>query len=92
MKTMKNKLQPDINLGNVEHIIEKQIKKYWPKRLADYLEGRLEVKINIVENSYDEQWFNDVKQKASITDPACVLIVGFDQAILFLHEHMVDPL
>lgn len=86
------KPQPNINLGNVEHIIEKQIKKYWPKRLADYIEGRLEVKINIVEDSYDEEWFDRLKQTASITDPACVLIVGFNEAVLFLHEHMVDPL
>lgn len=78
--------------GNVEQLIVEQLTEYWPTRLEDYRAGKIEVKVHVVVNAADDSYYKYVKQSSGKTDPACVLIVGFEEAILFLAPYLVDIL
>lgn len=78
------------NIGNINTLIIDQLTSYWPTRLEDYKAGKIEVKVHVVVNSVDDTYYKYVKQSVGKTDPACVLIVGFEQATLFLAPYLVD--
>lgn len=76
--------------GNIEQLVIDQLVTYWPTRLEDYKAGKIEVKVHVVINSVDDGYYTHLKQSVGKTDPACVLIVGFEQATLFLAPYLVD--
>lgn len=75
---------------NVKTIIYDQLTRFWPTRVEDFKQGKIEVTIKVVISSSDDEYFNNLKLKTGKTDPECVLIVGFNQAILFLQQYIVD--
>ena len=79
-----------IDVGNLNHVITTQIKSFYPRRLADYQAGRLEVKVHVIETAADDEWYKQQKQIVSINDPSCTLIMGFNKATLFLGRYLVD--
>lgn len=81
-----------INPGNIEAVVVDQITRYYPRRLGDYKAGLISVKIHIIQGNGDDEWYDYLKKQTSITDPACTLIMGFNEATLFLQRFMVDPL
>ena len=67
-----------------------QVTKYYPGRLDDLRYGRLEVDIRVVLSQVDANIYADLKKASSIDDPACVLIMGYNRAVLYLQPYLVD--
>jgi len=76
--------RPLILIQPIEQLIEQQISTYYPNRLADYLSGSLMIHITLIQNKADTAFFLRKKEESSITDKNCVIIVGFNEARLFL--------
>jgi hypothetical protein len=81
---------PNLLITRVDEFIKAQLVEYWPNRVKDYETGKLHVVIVVVTTQSQHDYFQDLKLAASIHDPACVLIVGFDNARLFLQPYQVD--
>lgn len=69
-----------------------QIEEFWPTRLDDWDNGRIQLKVKVASVSHVIEEFDQRKKETSITDPACCLIMGFDEAVLYLTPLLMDPL
>lgn len=75
---------------NLIKLITQQLKDFYPNRVKDYESGDLQVNIYYLVDESDYEYFNVMRQQASITEPACVLIMGFNIARLFVGPVIMD--
>lgn len=70
----------------INDVIISNLKKYYPQRLSDFLNGSLEIKIRDLKTKSDKRYLKELKQKASITDIKNNLILGFNFGLLFIKK------
>lgn len=78
----------------LEAHIEDQLRSFYPTRLVDYQEGRLVIKVQVVNSFAVSNDYHKMKQLASITDPLCNIILSAvaDLGVLFVAPYLVDPM
>lgn len=89
--TKKESLSVEESVGESsnEDIIMSELKKYYPKRINDYLDGVLKIKTYKVKNDFDKKYMEEIKQKGGAKEGQ-KLVLDLNSGMLFVNESLKE--
>lgn len=73
-----------VDANNVHSLILDQLQKFWPNRVKDYETEVLQVEVRAMRTASDKDTLDRLKAMASIDDPDCTMVIGYDQAVMYV--------
>lgn len=73
-------------------LIIKNLKKYWPTRVADFENDLIDIDIIELDTKERREYLKELRQKSSITDKTNNLILGFEIGIFFVEPGQLESM